>query len=107
MIDNGLKLNSDKSHLIVISNQQAKKKSANQVKIQTDTEDINPTSSQKLLCCWIQDDLKWTENIRDNREGLLKALNIRLNAIKRISGLTDFRTRNMIAKGFFMSKLTT
>ena len=47
------------------------------VEIRTPTENIQPSSSEKLLGCWVDEHLKWSELIRDNDEHLIKALNIR------------------------------
>ena len=107
LIDNRLKLNDDKSHLMVITSSQtrAKSQSSNLVKIKTPLENIKPAPNHKLLGCIIQDDLKWTEQIRDNDESLIKSLNCRLNALKRISKISDFKTRKMIGNGIFNSKL--
>ena len=107
MVDNRLKLNNDKSHLLVInsSKRRATANSSNLVEIKTPSESIRPTTNQRLLGCWIQDDLKWTEHIRDNEESLIRSLNKRLNAQKIISKISDFKTRKFIAEGIFMSKL--
>ena len=62
MINNQLKLNDDKTHLLVITTQNARVKtqSAALVHIDTPTEVIRPSKAEKLLGCWVQDDLKWT-----------------------------------------------
>ena len=41
----------------------------------------------------------------DNKESLLKSLNKRVGAIKKISKSASFKTRKMIANGIFISKL--
>ena len=107
MTDNRLKLNPDKSHLLVFCSSQARARTqcADLVKIETDDETIKPSKSEKLLGCRIQDDFKWTEHLRDNEESLIKSLNVRLNALKIISRISDFKTRKMFANGFFHSKL--
>ena len=68
MNNNRLKLNDDKSHLLVFntSNRRAKTQSLNMVEIRTPTDTIRPTSKQKLLGCWVQDNLKWNEQLRDD-----------------------------------------
>ena len=107
MNNNRLKLNDDKSHLLVFntSNRRAKTQSLNMVEIRTPTDTIRPTSKQKLLGCWVQDNLKWNEQLRDDDESLIKALNKRLNALKRVAYVADFKTRKLIAEGIFKSKL--
>ena len=55
----------------------------------------------------VDEHLKWTEHLRDNKEeNLLRSLSSRLGALKKISKVGSFRTRKMIANGIFMSKLT-
>ena len=108
MTDNGLKLYGDKCHLIVITSNQARKKSqsANLVHLKTELKIIKPSSCQKLLGCYLQDDLKWTQYLRDNQDSLLKSLNCRVNAIKKLSKAADFKTRRVIGDGIFFSKLS-
>ena len=68
-------------------------------------EPIQPIKSEKLLGIHIQDDLKWTEYIQNNDKSLIKQLTSRLNALKMISGVANFKTRLMVANGIFCSKL--
>ena len=49
--------------------------------------------------------MRWREHILDNKESLLKSLNKRVGAIKKISKSASFKTRKMIANGIFISKL--
>ena len=54
-----------------------------QVKIVTPSAIIRPSKTEKLLGCWVQDDLKWTEHLRDNtQENLIKCLNTRVGGTK-------------------------
>ena len=95
MINNRLKLNDDKSHLIVISTSQARVRtqSCNLVEIRTPTDVIKPSSHEKLLGCWVQDCLKWSVHIRDHQESLLRALATRYAAVKKVARITSFRDR--------------
>ena len=97
MANNRLKLNDDKTHLLVMTTAQARGRADNQVQIATPTEIIRPSKSEKLLGCWVNDDLKWNEHIRDNKENLITALNTRLGALKKIQKIANFKTRKMIA----------
>ena len=109
MANNRLKLNDDKTHLLVMGAGQANAGERNraQVNIQTPTALIKPSKSEKLLGCWVQDDLKWTEHIRDNKkEHLTRSLYTRLGALKKIRNGANFRTRKMIAEGIIVSKLS-
>ena len=66
---------------------------------------IKPSLNEKLLGCNIQNDLKWTNHMRENEDNMYKTLNKRVDAIRRISYLCDFKTRKMLANGLFMSKV--
>ena len=105
MGNNRLKLNDDKTHLLIMTTRQKRKIINISVKINTATEVIEPIKSEKLLGIHIQDDLKWTEYIQNNDKSLIKQLTSRLNALKMISGVANFKTRLMVANGIFCSKL--
>ena len=63
------------------------------------------SSAEQLLGCTIHQDLKWAEYIIDGENSLVKNLSKRLNALKIISTVADFKTRKLVAEGIFMSKL--
>ena len=78
-----------------------------QVVINTPTAVIKPSKSEKLLGCWVQDDLKWTKYLRDSKgDNLIRSLNIRLGALKKIRKVAGFRNRKMIAEGIVVSKVS-
>ena len=108
MVNNRLKLNDEKTHLLVISTGQARirTQSCNLVEIRTPSENIKPSFHERLLGCWVQNDLKWSDHVRDNDESLVKALTTRLSAIKKVARLTSFQNRKMLAEGIFTSKLS-
>ena len=108
MVNNRLKLNDDKTHLLVMTTGQARSavQAGVQVRIVTATETIRPTSSEKLLGCWVHENLKWAEHLRDNTDNIIKSLNTRLGALKKVRKLTTFKNRKMIAEGIFTSKLS-
>ena len=105
MANNKLKLNDDKTHLLIMTTNQKHRFIDIRVKIRTPTEEINPKTSEKLLGIIVQDNLKWTDYIQNNEKSLLKQLNNRLNALKLIGNVADFKTRLMVANGIFCSKL--
>ena len=49
--------------------------------------------------------MKWNEHIAASENSLLKSLTTRLNALKKISVYSNFKTRLMIGNGLFMAKL--
>ena len=75
------------------------------IRIDTNTEAIETTESEKLLGGIIHQNLKWSEHIVDNESSLLRSLSTRLNALRKICCHSDLKTRLMIANGLFMSKL--
>ena len=105
MGNNRLKLNDEKTHLLIMTTKQKQRIINIDVEINTPTEDIKPVKSEKLLGIYIQNDLKWTEYIQNNDKSLLKQLTSRLNALRMISGVASFKARLMIANGIFCSKL--
>ena len=108
MLDNRLKLNQDKTHLIVITtqNNRQRSQSANLVQIRTDTGNVKPTQTQKLLGCWIKEDLTFNNHLRESEDNLMKALNQRVNAMKILSRVANFQSRKLLANGIFLSKLS-
>ena len=108
MINNKLKLNDDKTHLMVMTTSQKRKKRNpnSMVNLRTPTELIVPSHSERLLGAWIHQDMKWEEYLQDNDESLIRSLSTRLGALKLIGRIGSFKTRKMIANGIFLSKLS-
>ena len=77
----------------------------NNIRIQTPTATISPSPVEKLLCAQVHQDMRWVEHILENENSLVKSLNLRLGALKKISKVASFKTRKMVASGIFMSKL--
>ena len=107
LVSNRLKLNEDKTHLMVLTSSQKRRKAEAglEVSIDTPSATITPTPSEKLLGGWVHQDLKWAEHILEGEESLVKSLNTRLSALKLVGRVAAFKTRKMIADGIFMSKL--
>ena len=109
LVSNRLKLNDDKTHLMVLSTSQARlrrnRRDEASVQITTPTEIIEQSEFEKLLGTWLHQDMKWAENIMDNNESLVKSLSSRVGALKKLSKVASFKNRIMIANGIFMSKL--
>ena len=86
MTSNRLKLNDDKTHLLVmITSNMRINRSIDDVCITTTTEIIRPTSCETLLGNVIHEGLKWKSKLTCK--------------------VASFKTRLMIANGIFMSKL--
>ena len=102
---NRLKVNSDKTHLIVMTTEQKRRHHPTRARIVTETEVIEPTQVERLLGAYIHQDMKWTEYLRNNENSLLHCLNQRLGAIKKVARAASFKARLTVANGIFMSKL--
>ena len=111
LVSNKLKLNDDKTHLMVMSTSQARarrkgtSKDSTKVVIRTPLKEIEPSETEKLLGCWLHQDMKFKENILEHSESLLRSLNTRIGALKILGTVANFKTRKMIGNGIFMSKL--
>ena len=49
--------------------------------------------------------LKFTDHIQDHEDSMLKVLNSRVNALKKVSKSASFKSRKMIANGIIISRL--
>ena len=105
MENNRLKLNDDKTHLLIMTTNQKQRMMNINIQIKTATGNIEPKSSEKLLGIWIKNDLKWAEYLQNSENSLIKQLNTRLNALRMIGQVASFRARLMVANGIFCSKL--
>ena len=103
---NKLKVNDEKTHLLVMSTRQKRQhKNTSNMTINTPTAIITPSIVERLLGAQVHQDMRWREHLMDNKDFLLKSLNQRIGAIKKISKVSSFKTRKMIVNGIFMSKL--
>ena len=66
-----LKLNDDKTHLLIMTTKQKQRLVNINIQI-TNTEEIKPIKSDKLLRIVIQDDLKWGDYIQNSVKSLIK-----------------------------------
>ena len=105
--DNRLKLNDDKTTLLVLDRGGSKYKYEEERKVEIITPSlaIKPSQTQKLLGCCIHENLKWTDHLITNEKSLVKGLNQRFVALRKIAKLASFRDRKMVSNGIFMSKL--
>ena len=108
MVSNKLKLNDDKTHLMVMTTSQLRKRRDPNplVQLRTPSEVVIPSTSEKLLGAWIHQDMKWEEHLQDSGDSLIRSLSTRLGALKIIGRVASFKNRKLIANGIFMSKLT-
>ena len=106
LTDNKLKVNDDKTHLLVMFTRQKRRfVDTSSVQIQTPTAIISPSTVEQLLGAQVHQDMRWVEHILESDKSLVKALNLRIGALKKVSCIASFKTRKTIANAIFMSKL--
>ena len=88
---NKLKVNDDKTHLLVMSTRQ-KRAYRDTITINTPTAIITPSKVKRLLGAQVHQDMHWKEHLVENYDFLLKSLNKRAGAIKKISRTASFKT---------------
>ena len=72
--DSRLKLNDDKTHMLIMTTRQKRRLLDINIQIETPTEVIKPLKHDKLLGVIIQEDLRWTEYIQNHDKSLIKQL---------------------------------
>ena len=109
---NKLKVNSDKTHLLVVTNsaggegrgrEAATRRAA--VYLEAGGVRIQQSDSELLLGATVHNSGRWAAMIRDGKASLQCQLRNRVNALKMICSHADFRTRKMVAGGIVISKL--
>ena len=100
---NKLKVNDDKTHLLVMSTRQKRQhKNTSNMTINTPTAIITPSIVERLLGAQVHQDMRWREHLMDNKDSLLKSLNQRIGAIKKISKVSSFKTRIFVSKLIYL-----
>ena len=103
---NRLKVNDDKTHLVVMSTRQKRRhRDTSNITIRTPTAVIQPSEGERLLGAQVHQDMHWKEHLLTNDDSLIKSLAKREGAMRKISRVASFRTRKMIANGIYISKL--
>jgi hypothetical protein len=103
---NKLKVNDEKTHLLIMTTRQKRwHRDTTNITINTPTALVTPSAVERLLGAQVHQDMKWKEHILDNDDSLIRSLNRRAGAIKKISSTASFKTRKMVANGIYMSKL--
>ena len=106
MSNNRLILNTDKTHLLIMTSAVNHRRHGNYgITLDTGAEIVEPDETEKLLGGLISNDLTWKENIRGNKESMFSIITNRVNALSKICRISDFKTRKMLANGIVMSKL--
>ena len=108
MCSNRLKLNGEKTHIMLLSTDRAwrSKLTADSLVLTTENNiSIRTSNCENLLGGVIAQNLKWAQHILLHKKSLVKQLGFRLAALKKICQFANFQERKMIANGLFMSKL--
>ena len=61
--------------------------------MKTQAELINPRKSENILGGIISQNLKFTEHIQNHEDSMLKVLNNRINALKKVSNSGSFKIK--------------
>ena len=103
----GLKVNSDKTHCMVLTTEKMRRTRNISVTV-TLGDTVSSTSEvERLLGGLVHQNLKWTEMIIKNENSLIKGLQSRTNALSILRGIAPFKVRKMIAEGIWASKLSS
>ena len=106
MTANKLVLNSDKTHLLIMATPyQHKHHQDYGITLNTGHEIVEPIYSEKLLGGHITNDFKFNEHLKENEKSAFRTLTSRVNALAKISKISSFKTRNMVANGIIISQL--
>ena len=75
------------------------------VNLDTGHEIITPSRTETLLGFKIHENMNFSEHIMDAKDALIKTLNKRIGALKKIKKCASFKAKLNIANGIFMSKI--
>ena len=107
MSKNKLILNSDKTHLLVMTSARNHQRHGNfGITLDTGSETIEPRTEERLLGATVSNDFKWGKHIRDSKKSLTAILTTRINALRKVAKYSSFKNRKMIANGIVMSHIT-
>ena len=106
MAMNKLFLNTDKTHVLIMTSAVHHKKQGNfGIALHTGAETILPSENERLLGAQISNDFTWNEHVIGNDKSMVKMITSRINALRKISWSADFKTRKMIANAIVMSRI--
>ena len=103
---NKLVLNSDKTHLLVMTTSTQHRKYGDfGISLDTGNEIIEPVTNEKLLGCHVANNFKFNNHIRDNEKSMSNVLTSRMNALRKVAFTSSFKVRKMIAEGIIISNI--
>ena len=101
LAENRLCINSDKTHLLSMSTRQKKRNNIQQQQLTLNTvnEIIKTSRSETLLGFQIHENMSFSEHIMDSKDSLIKTLNKRIGALKKIKKVDSFKAKLNIENG--------
>ena len=106
MVSNRLALNSDKTHFMVMTSKINHQKYDNfGIVLETGTESIYPSETERLLGAQISNDFSWNQHLNLHEKSVRNILNSKISALQKICLSADFKTRKMLANGLVLSNL--
>ena len=106
MNDNKLFLNSDKTHLLVLTSSKSHSRNGDfGIKMNTGSEIIEPSPTERLLGANLTNNFLWNNHLRDNKKSVISTLRSKNNALSIICHYSSFMVRKMIANGIIMSHI--
>ena len=104
MVENKLKLNADKTHLLTVGTIERLRTLDYKVNVVMDGYTLEESSDkvETLLGCQIEPGMKWHKHI----EELTKKLKKRLTGLAHLRNILPFKLRKTITEGIFMSVLS-
>ena len=103
MAANQLSLNPEKTHLMIMtSNRQHRQNDNFNIVLDTGSNIIPPSFSERLLGVCVSNDFRWNNHIMD----MIKSLTLKVNGLQKVCKFVDFKTRKILANGLINSQLT-
>ena len=102
MLGNKLKLNPEKTHLLTVGTGARLRNQNSKVVVKMDGMELKESSSEALLGCWVEPNLKWHKQVN----ALLTKLQTRLAALQKLQNVIPVKSRKTIAEGIFTSVLS-
>ena len=104
--ENRLCINPDKTHTMVVCTHQKRRHiDTMAVTLETGTETITPSPAERLLGVNVHQDLGFGEQLVAGRNSLTSSLTQRINALKQISHIANFKTRLSVCTALVISKI--
>ena len=104
-MNNRLVINSDKTRVLVMASAHKHRKHQNfGIQLNTGNEIITPVDSETLLGAKLSNNFTWNLHVRDDPKSIFRILSTKLRILKKISMISDFKTR-AIASSLIISSI--